>query len=190
MTLFGKKDKEEETSAASVPPAPKSNFQNTAKAAPRSAPEERAEDMTTCFGKNLKITGNISGEGNLIVLGSFEGEFDLKGQLKVAQGARVKGNLKANNIAVNGNVEGTITASEKVHLDNTARITGRMVTPKISILDGAVFDGEMQMGKRPLETAKPVQTAKPAATGPSKPSTATAAPADAGKNEDIVKTAI
>lgn len=172
MTLFGKKDKEEEASAASVPPAPRSNFQSTAKSTPRSTPEDRAEDMTTCFGKNLKISGNISGEGNLIILGSFEGEFDLKGQLKVAQGARVKGNLKANSIAVNGNVEGTITASEKVHLDNTARITGRMVTPKISILDGAVFDGEMQMGKKPVDISKPVDN------GTSQPTTA---PADAKK---------
>ena len=172
MTLFGKKDKEEEACAASVPPAPRSNFQSTAKSTPRSTPEDRAEDMTTCFGKNLKISGNISGEGNLIILGSFEGEFDLKGQLKVAQGARVKGNLKANSIAVNGNVEGTITASEKVHLDNTARITGRMVTPKISILDGAVFDGEMQMGKKPVDISKSVDN------GTSQPTTA---PADAKK---------
>jgi cytoskeletal protein CcmA (bactofilin family) len=169
MTLFGKKDKEEETAAGNVPPiVPKSTFQNPAGNPARSVPEERVEAMTTCFGKNLRITGNISGEGNLIVLGSFEGEFDLKGQLKVAQGARVKGILKATSIAVNGNVEGTITASEKVHLDNTARITGRMETPKISILDGAVFDGEMQMGKRPPEIPKP------AVAGSQQPPTASA----------------
>jgi cytoskeletal protein CcmA (bactofilin family) len=181
MTLFGKKDKGEETLDVNVPTAPKSNFQSAATSKPRSTTEERAEDMTTCFGKNLKITGNISGEGNLIVLGSFEGEFDLKGQLKVAQGATVKGNLKATSIAVNGNVEGTITASEKVHLDNTARITGRMVTPKISILDGAVFDGEMQMGKGPAQILKPAETSKPDDSGSSKPSTAPAATADAKK---------
>ncbi len=155
MTLFGKKDKEDEAPAANVPTAPVSTFQSAPRSTPQSTPQEKAEDMTTCFGKNLKITGNVSGEGNLIVLGSFEGDFDLKGQLKIAQGARVKGNLRATSIAVNGNVEGAITASEKVHLDNSARITGRMVTPKVSILDGAVFDGEMQMGKRPAEPAKP-----------------------------------
>ena len=174
MTLFGKKDKEEVTPAEDVPSAAKSSFQSPVKSTPRSSVAERAEDMTTCFGKNLKITGNISGEGNLIIMGSFEGEFDLKGQLKVAQGARVKGNLKADSFALNGNVEGTIMASEKVHLDNTARITGRMVTPKISILDGAVFDGELQMGKRPVEIPKPAETAKSDDAGLSPPSTAPA----------------
>ncbi len=165
MTLFGKKEKEEEASAAAVPTAPKSTFQSaprsTPKSTPKSAPEDRTEDSTTFFGKNLKITGNVSGEGNMIILGSFEGEFNLKGQLKVAQGARVKGNFNATSIAINGNVEGTLTAAEKIHMDNTARINGRIVTPKVSILDGAVFDGEMQMGKRSAEASKPAAAQPP-----------------------------
>ncbi len=172
MTLFGKKEKEEEAPVADVPTVPKSTFQSTTGNTAKSAPAERIEDSTTLFGKNLKITGNISGEGNMIILGSFEGEFNLKGQLKVGQGARVKGNFNATSIAVNGNVEGTLTVTEKIHMDNTARITGRIVTPKVSILDGAVFDGEMQMGKRSAETSKP-----PVA-GPPQPSTP---PADAAK---------
>ena len=164
MTLFGKKEKEDEASVADAPITPKSTFQNT----PRSVSEDKTEDSTTFFGNKLKITGNVSGEGNMIILGSFEGEFNLKGQLKVAQGARVKGNFNATSIAVNGNVEGTLTASEKIHMDNTARINGRIVTPKVSILDGAVFDGEMQMGKRS------VQPSKPAAVEPLQTSTASA----------------
>ena len=168
MTLFGKKEKEDEASVADAPITPKSTFQNTPRNSPKSTPDDRPEDSTTYFGKNLKITGNVSGEGNMIIMGLFEGEFNLKGQLKVAQGARVKGNFNATSIAVNGNVEGSLTASEKIHMDNTARINGRIVTPKVSILDGAVFDGEMQMGKRS------VQPSKPAAVEPLQTSTASA----------------
>jgi cytoskeletal protein CcmA (bactofilin family) len=53
-------------------------------------------------------------------------------------------------------------------MDNTARINGSIVTPKVSILDGAVFDGEMQMGKRSA------QASKPAAAEPPQTSTASA----------------
>ena len=161
MTLFGKKEKEDEASGADTPTTPKSTFQISTK----NTPEDRTEDSTTFFGKNLKINGNVSGEGNMIILGSFEGEFNLKGQLKVAQGARVKGNFNATSIAINGNVEGDLTATEKIHMDNTARINGRIVTPKISILDGAVFDGEMQMGKRSAQESRPAAT-KPSQTSP------------------------
>ncbi|MGD8211016.1 MAG: polymer-forming cytoskeletal protein [Desulfobacterales bacterium] len=155
MTLFSKKEKEEEASAADIPAAPKRTFQSNPKNTLKNAPQERADDSTTIFGKNLNITGNVSGEGNMIIMGSFEGEFNLKGQLKVSQGAKVKGDFNATSIAINGNVEGNLTAAEKIHMDNTARINGRIVTPKVSILDGAVFDGEMQMGKRSTRASKP-----------------------------------
>ena len=97
----------------------------------------------------------------MVILGSFEGEFNLKGQLKVAQGARAKGNFNATSIAINGNVEGTLTATEKIHMDNSAKITGSIVTPKVSILDGAVFDGEMQMGKKSTPASNPTTNGPP-----------------------------
>ena len=176
MTLFGKKEKEEEASAADIPTTPKSTFQSTLTNTPRSVSEDKTEDSTTFFGNKLKITGNVSGEGNMIILGSFDGEFNLKGQLKVGQGAKIKGNFNATSIAINGQVEGNLTATEKIHMDNTARINGRIVTPKVSILDGAVFDGEMQMGKRSAQAPNPTA---------SEPLKTLAAAANAEKNERI-----
>ncbi len=156
MGLFGKKDKEEAPPVVSTPAAPK--------VAAKTSPKDTALD-TTYFGKNLQIKGNVSGEGSLIILGSFEGEFDLKGRLKVAQGARIKGNVKATDIYVNGYIEGAITASEKVHLDNTARIKGGIATPRISVLEGAMFDGEIKMSNRTTQPSKPL-TPAPKQTSP------------------------
>jgi cytoskeletal protein CcmA (bactofilin family) len=151
MSLFGKKDKEEGPPVVQTPAVTKVANKGTRK--------DMAQD-TTYFGKNLKVTGNVSGEGSLIILGAFEGEFDLKGRLKVAQGAKLKGNVKATDIYVNGNVEGTIVASEKVHLDTTARVKGGIASPRISILEGALFDGEIRM------TGKTAPASKPATAGP------------------------
>jgi cytoskeletal protein CcmA (bactofilin family) len=157
MGLFGKKDTDNRPPMAQTPAVPK--------VAPKSSPKDKALD-TTYFGKNMKIKGTVSGEGSLIILGSFEGEFDLKGRLKVAQGARIKGNVKATDIYVNGNIEGTVSASDKVHLDNTARIKGGIATPRISVLEGAMFDGEIRMTGRPSQESKPISpTPKP--TSPS-----------------------
>ena len=150
MALFGKKENEKRSPVVESPATPK------AKATPTKERPSVTTQETTYFGKNLKITGNVSGQGNSIILGSFEGELDLKGQLKVAQGARIKGSLKGADIYVDGHVEGTITASEKIHVDNTARIKGRMETPKISIQEGCVFDGEILMSSQPAQIAKTV----------------------------------
>ena len=147
MGLFGKKDKEARPPVVQTPAVKK--------VATKSSPKDKALD-TTYFGKNLKIKGNVSGEGSLIILGSFEGEFDLKGRLKVAQSARIKGNVKATDIYVNGNIEGVITASEKVRLDNTARIKGGITSPRISVMEGAILDGEIKMSNRTTQESKPV----------------------------------
>ena len=76
--------------------------------------------------------------------------------MKVAQSARIKGNVKATDIYVNGNIEGAITASEKVRLDNTARIKGGITSPRISVTEGAMLVGEIKMSNRTAQESKPV----------------------------------
>ena len=135
MGLFGKKKEATKTAEPQASSAPKE---------------------TTYFGKNLKITGNVFGSGDLIILGSLDGEFDLKGKLQVAEPANITGTVRAANISVKGNIQGTITAIEKVHLDPTARVQGQINSPKISMMEGARFDGDINMsGKKsqPLQSA-------------------------------------
>ena len=156
MGLFGKKDNAQKPPAAPATAAPK--------ATARTSKQDTAQD-TTYFGKNLKIKGNVSGEGSLIILGSFEGQFDFKGRLKVAQGARIKGDIKAADLYVNGDIAGALTASEKVHLDNTARVKGGITTPRLSVLEGARFDGELQMSSLTSQPPKPASP-EPKQTSP------------------------
>jgi cytoskeletal protein CcmA (bactofilin family) len=148
MALFGKKEKEDKSPAVQPPSIQKDIAKAQTKVAEKVAPKDASKE-TTYIGKNLKITGNVSGEGNLIILGSFEGEFNLRGQVKVAQGAEIKGNIKATAVSINGNVEGTVSAGKRILLDTTASMKGRLVTPKISIQDGAIFDGELFMSRKP-----------------------------------------
>jgi cytoskeletal protein CcmA (bactofilin family) len=143
MGLFGKK---KETVKTATPQ-------------PSSGPKE-----TTYFGKNLKVTGNVFGSGDLIILGSLDGEFDLKGKLQIAEPADITGTVKAGDISVKGSVQGTITAVERVHLDTTARVQGRINSPKISVTEGARFDGDINMsGKKPqaLQSAPAESAAVP-----------------------------
>ena len=159
MALFGKKESDQKTPGAQAPSAnkivPREQKMNMSKGK-ETTKVKNTSKQTTYLGKNLKINGNISGEGSLIILGQFEGEFDIQGQLKIAQGAVIKGNIKATGVSINGIVNGSIEASEKILLDTTASVKGRLVTPKISIQDGAVFDGELQMSRKPESAPKTV----------------------------------
>ena len=169
MALFGKKETEGTSAGVQPPPVKKDISGEQKKAVSKNPPSIAVKDAskdTTYLGKNLKINGNVTGEGNLIILGTFDGDFELKGQLKVAQGAVIKGNIKATGVSINGNVDGTIVASERILLDTTASMKGRLVTPKISIQDGAVFDGELQMSKKtvPLPKAATFEAKQPTKT--------------------------
>lgn len=173
MAIFGKKEPEGKTPGVQSPQPDKRNASNERKkvtpkptASASSASTSDASKETTYLGKNLKITGNVSGAGNLIILGTFDGEFDLKGQLKVAQGASIKGNIKADSVSINGRVDGSIVANERILLDTTASIKGRLKTPKISIQDGAIFDGELQMSGKTDQEQKRDQAQKQAPVAP------------------------
>lgn len=134
MPLFGKKKNEPKSQRIQTP---------------------ASQNETSYFGKNLMIKGRVSGNGNVIILGGFDGEFNLRGQLKIAQPAKIKGEIKADVISVNGSVEGTLAAQQRLHLDQTARIQGKIRTPKLSITEGASFDGEITMSGRVAEVPKP-----------------------------------
>jgi len=107
----------------------------------------RSSGDTAFFGAKLSIKGKVTGSGNLIVMGKLEGEVDLAGELVVAPTAVLNGEIRAVTLAVSGNVTGTLTAREKIHLEKSAVVSGRMATPRISMMDGATFNGEIEMKK-------------------------------------------
>jgi cytoskeletal protein CcmA (bactofilin family) len=134
MPLFGKKKKENK---------------------PQRRDTGLSQKETTYFGKNLKIKGRVSGDGNINILGALDGEFNLKGRVIIAQPAKIKGEVKADVISVNGNVRGSLVAQERVDLLETARIEGQINTPSLSITEGAFFDGEITMSGRSPQASKP-----------------------------------
>lgn len=116
----------------------------------------RSNGDTAFFGAKLAVKGKISGSGNLIVMGRLEGEVDLAGELVVAPPAVLNGDIRAVTLAVSGNVTGTLSAKGKIHLEKSAVVNGRMTTPRISVVDGATFNGEIEM-KKPAEGGGPAK---------------------------------
>jgi cytoskeletal protein CcmA (bactofilin family) len=104
-----------------------------------------ADHETAFFGTKLAVKGNVSGSGNVIMMGRLDGEVDLNGELVVAPPAVVKGDIKAANLTVSGRVGGSLTARGKIHLEKSAVVEGRMSAPRVSMADGASFNGEIEM---------------------------------------------
>ena len=101
---------------------------------------------------DLNVTGTISGQ-DLDVLGHFEGELRLAGQLRTGGASHVKAIVKAKAVEIEGEFEGEVRA-ESLRLAPTARARGTFVAKRLVIEEGAVFHGAVN--REPPASATPV----------------------------------
>ncbi len=94
------------------------------------------------------VKGELSGKEALLVDGEVEGSITLHGQrLTVRPNGRIRGNVEASYVILQGLVEGDIQASDRVELFKSASFTGDMSTARISIEEGAFFKGKLDIKK-------------------------------------------
>ena len=94
------------------------------------------------------IKGEITGDEDLVVEGTIEGQVRLTRGLRVAQGGTVRASVQAHSIVVSGEVIGNCTATSRIEIQATGRLTGDIKAPRITIAEGAVFKGRSEMSGR------------------------------------------
>ena len=97
---------------------------------------------------DASMTGTLAFKDpvNLQINGQFEGTLDAKGKLSIGEKARVKATIHGDAITISGTVAGDIAATSRLELLGTARVNGKVATPRLIIQDGAVFQGTIEMG--------------------------------------------
>jgi cytoskeletal protein CcmA (bactofilin family) len=129
-------------------------------------PEIPRSAATAHIGKSVIIKGQLSGSEDLYLDGEVEGTVDLPGHtLTVGPSARVRANISARVVSIQGTVTGNVRGSDKVELKNSAVLTGDIATKRIAIDDGAFFKGGVDIQKD--TTPDPRQATTPAASSPS-----------------------
>jgi cytoskeletal protein CcmA (bactofilin family) len=155
----------------SAAPATTPNTYNPVKTV--SAPIEQAT-----IGRTLVIKGEISGAEALYIDGRIEGKISLPdNRVTIGRNGNVQANINAREVVVMGKVNGNIDCSDRVDIRSEGSVTGDVSTVRISVEDGAILKGGIQVrsaeGKQQTQ-AKPVEAAKPAVAEPQKTLAATA----------------
>jgi cytoskeletal protein CcmA (bactofilin family) len=97
------------------------------------------------LGTSVRIRGKISGEGDLQILGSVEGDVVVRGDLIIGESAHIETeNLEAQAVTIQGEVKGDVNATGPVRLGRTARVSGDLKGSEISIEEGAQFAGRIE----------------------------------------------
>jgi cytoskeletal protein CcmA (bactofilin family) len=102
------------------------------------------------IGKSVVIKGELSGSEDLYLDGQVEGSIELRDHsLTVGPNGVVKANVSAKGVIVQGKVDGSICASDRVELRQSAVVTGDLATQRISIEEGAFLKGKVDVQKDP-----------------------------------------
>lgn len=95
------------------------------------------------IGRSTRVRGRISGEGDLVVEGSVEGDITVKGDLTIGEHAKTTSNVDAESVIVRGELEGDVRARGVVHLESGAKVRGDLAGASIAIDEGAEFSGRL-----------------------------------------------
>jgi cytoskeletal protein CcmA (bactofilin family) len=108
------------------------------------------------LGPSLFLKGELSGEEDVVIEGQYKGKINLANHnILVGRGAKVKADIRAKNIIINGTVEGNIDASGKIFISKEGQMKGDLKAPKISIMEGAKFIGGVKIEKDLKEISLP-----------------------------------
>lgn len=119
-------------------------------------PEPEGERISH-LGRGVRIEGKIVSDQDLQVDGEITGMLEVAGHnLTVGAKAKVKANIKAQNVSIVGTVEGSIEVVDRVELCSQCRVVGEIKTRRLAIKDGAYFKGNIEVVQ-----SKPVVAIRP-----------------------------
>ena len=152
MGIFGKGPEGKPGDAAPVPRA--EHPRPVPAPGPAPAPRSAGAGQACVIGAKTAFKGEISGDEDILVEGTVEGEIRITRDLRIGAGGVVKATVSAQSLIVSGEVVGDCEALTRVEIQSTGRLTGNIRAPKIVIAEGAMFRGNSDMSGRGKDERK------------------------------------
>lgn len=100
---------------------------------------------STVIGAGITIEGEITSDEDVLVQGTLRGKLTAKDAVTIEPGGIVEADIASGPVAVAGIVTGNISSSDRVDLQNGAKVVGNVKATRITIADGAQFKGNVDM---------------------------------------------
>ena len=152
MRNFGFEERQE-------PPSFPASTPSAARSAPSPTPASRRD--VAVLGPTLRFKGELSAEEDFILQGRIEGSINHTQSVTIGTEGVVQGNIHARVVVVDGSVEGDLHGVEQVVVNATGRVTGNIFAPRVGLVDGAFFNGRIDMGTRQAAAQGPAKHSQP-----------------------------
>jgi cytoskeletal protein CcmA (bactofilin family) len=126
-------------------------------------PSSSAGREHAMIGASIHIDGDLRGEEDLLIEGEVNGTVQLKNNsLTIGPQGKVRADVYAQSIIVDGYMEGDLYGSERVAIRKNAQVRGNVTSPRVSLEEGAKFKGAIEMDPQAVQSATARNAPKPA----------------------------
>lgn len=130
-----------------------SSWGNTDKKEPVMA-SSSANQSVAAIGRSIRINGDLQGEEDLRIEGEVNGTIRLNNNtVTIGQEGKIKADVYAKSVAVEGSVEGDLYGAEHISIRKSAKVQGNVISPRVSLEDGARFKGSIEMDPEAVKSA-------------------------------------
>ena len=140
------------------------NSKNKSKEVPTKSglmPTTNSHSLNSLVGGTL-VEGTINSESDIRIDGTIKGELNCKSKVIIGPSGAIEGTVKCANAVIEGRYSGSLNVTNLLHIKETAQVSGDIVTGKLIVQEGAVFNVNCKMsGTAPSNgIVKPVKQAK------------------------------
>ena len=102
-------------------------------------------DISAFVGKGVEFKGTISYSGTVRIDGYLDGEIHTDGMLLIGEEAVIQAKITAGTVVSKGKITGDVVAKECGNLRCPAVMNGSVKAPVLSMEDGVLFNGALEM---------------------------------------------
>jgi len=113
-----------------------------------------SETAKTVVAEDIEITGSVKCAGNIQFDGKLNGDMICNGNASIGATASIKGNISVDSVTMLGQINGNVTAKDRIELKASARINGDIKAKRLTVEEGVTF-----IGKSEVNPSGTVQTA-------------------------------
>jgi cytoskeletal protein CcmA (bactofilin family) len=104
----------------------------------------------TRIGPSFVICGEFESQEATVIEGRVDGHVHVKAPLTITQQGALKADVRGTRVLVEGQLKGSINASERIELTPTAQVEGSLSADSVVVFEGARFTGGIDMNRRTL----------------------------------------
>ena len=104
----------------------------------------------TRIGPSFVICGEFESQEATIIEGRVDGHVHVQAPLTITQQGALKADIRGTRVLVEGQLKGSINASERIELTPTAQVEGSLSADSVVMFEGARFTGGIDMNRRTL----------------------------------------